>query len=120
MVENEEKVNELENNSTESAATDDQTETTDQKEETSPSTEPGEEEKEDTSPDQKTETGGMKIDLEKLLEELKPKYTSDFIETKNFNLQVDHHMTTGDMLVSMLLAANIAVILLCRLLRDRK
>lgn len=117
MVENEENVSKLENNSTESAATDDQTETTDQKEETSPSTEPGE--VENTSPD-KEETGSIPIDLEKLLEELKPKYTSDFIETKNFNLQVDHHMTTGDMLVSMLLAANIAVMLLCRLLRDRK
>lgn len=118
MVENEEISNELENNSTESTVTDDQTETTDQKEETSPSTEP--ETDENTSPNQQPVTGGMPMDLETILKEIKPKYTNDFIEADNFKLQIDHHMTAGDMLVSMLLAANIAVMLLCRLLRDRK
>ncbi|MEA0565508.1 hypothetical protein [Lysinibacillus irui] len=102
MVENEENVNELEENSTESTestVTEDQTETTDQKEETSPSAEPVGEE----------------------IPELNTvQYTSELIETKNFSLQIDHHMTAGDMLVSMLLTANMAVMLLCRLLRDRK
>lgn len=115
MVENEENVSEMEENSTESNVTDDQTETTDQKDETSPSAEPGADEK--TSSDQQAVPG---VDFEAILKELKPKYTNDFIETDNFKLQVDHYMTTGDMLVSMLLAANIAVMLLCRLLRDRK
>lgn len=118
LVENEENVNKLEEESTESTVTDDQTETTDQKEEKSPSDEPG---AGDTFPVQQAETGGTTIDLEEILKELlKPKYTNEFIETDNFKLQVDHYMTTGDMLVSMLLAANIAVMLLCRLLRDRK
>lgn len=99
MVENEEITNELENNSNETTDTDDQTETTEQKTETSPSTEPVTEEIPEVNPTQ---------------------YTSELIETKNFSLQIDHHMTAGDMLVSMLLAANIAVMLLCRLLRDRK
>lgn len=98
MVENEENVNELEENSTKSTATDDQTETTDQKEETSPSAEP----------------------VVPIVESENQAYTHDLIETKNFTLQIDHHMTSGDMLVSMLLAANMAVMLLCRLLRDRK
>lgn len=118
MVENEENVNELEEKSTESTATEDQTETTDQKEETSPSAE--QEADENTSPDQQAETDGTPMDFEAFLKELKPKYTNDFIETDNFKLQIDHHMTTGDMLVSMLLVANMAVMLLCRLLRDRK
>lgn len=100
MVENEENVNELEEKSTESTATDDQTETTDQKDETSPSAEPVVE--------------VPKVELENQA------YTHDLIETKNFTLQIDHYMTTGDMLVSMLLVANMAVMLLCRLLRDRK
>lgn len=99
MVEDEEISNELENNSTESTVTDEQTETTEQKTETGPSTEPVVEEITEVNPTQ---------------------YTSELIETKNFSLQIDHHMTAGDMLVSTLLAANIAVMLLCRLLRDRK
>lgn len=56
---------------------------------------------------------------EELLEQ-KVLYTNDLIEAKKFTLQIDHYMTTGDMLVAMLLATNIVVMLLCRLLRDRK
>lgn len=52
--------------------------------------------------------------------ESQPLFTSEIIETNNFTLQIDHQMTVGDMLVATLLAVNIAVILLCRLLRDRK
>ncbi len=100
MVENEENVNELDENSTQSTVSDDQTETTDQKEETSPSAEP--------------------VIEVPMVESENQAYTHDLIETKNFTLQVDHYMTAGDMLVSMLLAVNIAVMLLCRLLRDRK
>lgn len=78
--------------------------------------------------DTKTETG-TELDQQTseipenpqdVLLESQPLFTSEIIETDNFTLQIDHQMTVGDMLVATLLAANIAVILLCRLLRDRK
>lgn len=103
MVENEENGKELENNSIETDVTE-QKETTDTNEETSPSAD--------------TET--QPIDLETLLKEIKPQYTSEIVETDNFKLEVSHHITAGDMLVSALLSANILVMLLCRLVRDRK
>jgi len=75
--------------------------------------------------DVKTETGTaldqqIPENTQDALLESQPLFTSDLIETDNFTLQIDHHMTVGDMLVATLLAVNIAVILLCRLLRDRK
>lgn len=74
--------------------------------------------------DTKEETGTELIEQtpkpkEEILEQ-KVLYTNDLIEAKKFTLQVDHYMTAGDMLVAMLVATNIVVMLLCRLLRDRK
>lgn len=97
-MEKEENVNLSEGNTSETDAAG-QTETVETKIETSPGTEPA--------------TDASTIDA-------LPLYTSDLIETDNFTLQIDHQMTAGDMLVAMLLAANILVMLLCRLLRDRK
>ena len=57
---------------------------------------------------------------EEVILEQKTLYTTDLVEADNFTLQVDHYMTAGDVLVAMLLATNIAVMILCRLLRDRK
>ncbi|WP_249646152.1 hypothetical protein [Lysinibacillus sp. D3C2_S12] len=107
----------MENNSIETDVTE-QKETTDTKEETSPNA--GEETTEQTKPSIEEGTGGTTIDLETLLKELKPQYTTDLVETDNFKLEVSHHITAGDMLVSTLLATNIIVMLLCRLLRGRK
>jgi len=116
-VENEEVGKEMENNSIESDVTE-QKETTETKEETSPSADE-ETTEEETKPSTEEGTGSVPIDLEALLNELKP-HTSEIVETENFKLEVSHQITAGDMLVSTLLATNIIVMLLCRLLRDRK
>lgn len=117
-MENEEVGKEVEENSIESDVTE-QKETTDTNEETSPSADE-ETTEEQTNPSIEEGTGGTTIDLETLIKELKPQYTTDLVETDNFKLEVSHQITAGDMLVSTLLTANILVILLCRLLRDRK
>lgn len=101
-MENENNVKELENNSSET------------KEETEASQSEANETKTETGTELDEQTESDEVIAES------PTYTSDLIETDNFTLQVDHYMTAGDMLVSTLLAANIAVMLLCRLLRDRK
>lgn len=116
-MENEEVGKEMENNSIETDVTE-KKETTDTNEETSPNAD--EETTEQTKPSIEEGTGGTTIDLETLLKELKPQYTTDLVETDNFKLEVSHHITAGDMLVSTLLATNIIVMLLCRLLRGRK
>lgn len=101
MVENEENVKESVETTVDKDAVD-QSEANDTKEETG---------NELTEQNPKPEEG--------LLEQ-KQLYTSDLVETDNFTLQVDHYMTVGDVLVAMLLATNIVVMLLSRLLRDRK
>lgn len=116
-MENEEVGKEVEEKSIESDVTE-QKETTDTNEETSPSADE-ETTEEQTNPSIEEGTGGTTIDLETLLKELKP-HTSEIVETDNFKLEVSHQMTAGDMLVSTLLATNIIVMLLCRLLRGRK
>lgn len=102
ILENENDVKELENN------------TSGNEEETKVSQSEANETKTETGTELDEQTESDQIITES------PTYTSDLIETDNFTLQVDHYMTAGDMLVSTLLAANIAVMLLCRLLRDRK
>lgn len=101
MVENEENVNESVENTVDKDAVD-QSEANDTKKETG------------------TELTEQIPKPEEGLLEQKPLYTNDLIETDNFTLQVDHYMTVGDVLVAMLLATNMVVMLLCRLLRDRK
>lgn len=75
--------------------------------------------------DTKTETGTeldqqIPENQQDIFLESQPLFTSELIENDNFTLQIDHQMTVGDMLVATLLATNIVVLLLCRLLRDRK
>lgn len=116
-MEKEEVGKEMENNSIESDVTE-QKETTDTKDETSPSADA--ETTEETKPPSIEEgTANSSIDLETFLKELKP-HTSEIVETDNFKLEISHQLTTGDMLVSTLLATNIIVMLLCRLVRSRK
>lgn len=105
MVENEENVNEsVETNVETKVETDavNQSEANDTKEETG------------------TELTEQNPKPEEVILEQKPLYTTDLVEADKFTLQVDHYMTAGDVLVAMLLATNIAVMILCRLLRDRK
>jgi len=118
-VENEEVGRELESNTTQKDATE-KTETTNtQKEEMSPSSETEAEEK--ANPSTETGTELPPVELQPIQEEQMPQqYTSELVETDNFTLEIAHQITAGDMLVSTLLATNIVVLLLCRLLRDRK
>ncbi|MFJ8462249.1 hypothetical protein ACIQ57_24565 [Lysinibacillus xylanilyticus] len=122
MVENEENVKELEDNEAKTDATE-QKETTNT-EEKSHNTE--KEAKEEVNSDSETGTEETPVDPvvpvvpEQILEEQKQQYTTELIENDNFTLEIAHQITVGDMLVSTLLAANIAVLLLCRLIRDRK
>lgn len=113
-MENEEVGKELEDNEAKTEATE-QKETNNTKEEKSPSAETEVKEAIPTS-----ETEGTQVELEPIPEEQTPHYTAELVETDNFKLEIAHQITAGDMLVSMLLATNIIVILLCRLIRDRK
>lgn len=124
-MENEENVKELEDNKAETDATE-QKDTTNT-EEKSPNDET--EAKEEVNSDSETGTEEKPVDPvvpvvpvvpEQILEEQKQQYTTELIENDNFTLEIAHQITVGDMLVSTLLAANIAVLLLCRLIRDRK
>lgn len=113
-MENEENVNELVNDETQTEATE-QKETNNTTEKTSPISETEVKEANPTS-----ETEGTPVELEPIQEVQTPQYTSEIVETQNFKLQISHQITAGDMLVSMLLATNIIVILLCRLIRISK
>ena len=109
-MENEENVKESGDNSTESTESNTETNT-------------GDEQVEATDQNAEQQRPQIIIEnsrVEDLLEEIVPKYKREIIETKDFKLEVSHYITAGDMLVSTLLAANIAVMLICRLLRDRK
>lgn len=116
-MENEGNVNELVNDETQTEATE-QKETNNTTEKTSPISET---EVKEANPTNETEgTPVDPVELEPIQEVQAPQYTSEIVETQNFKLQISHQITAGDMLVSMLLATNIIVILLCRLIRDRK
>lgn len=117
-MENEEVGKELESNTTQKDATEKTEITNTQKEEMSPSSETEAEEK--ANPSTETGTEVPPVELQPISEEQMPHYTAELVETDNFTLEISHQITAGDMLVSMLLATNIIVILLCRLIRDRK